>query len=168
MPQSDFETSMNSVESEEEKQTFKKWYKLDTNTEPTSYILRPITDHIPNINSEKWTDRQEAMNLWRTESRKIVETFKKILGQEQRDKYLSTGKFLLIYSDRWHHTHYIFHISFRRRNSQHSFGRFTTSEKMYLGTEKIYTSSSSGRRRKCSSRRKSSATSKRHRLEASR
>lgn len=90
MPQSDFETSMNSVESEEEKQTFKKWYKLDTNTEPTSYILRPITDHIPNINSEKWTDRQEAMNLWRTESRKIVETFKKILGQEQRDKYLST------------------------------------------------------------------------------
>ncbi|XP_076370647.1 NACHT and WD repeat domain-containing protein 2-like isoform X1 [Tachypleus tridentatus] len=86
----DFESFKSNIESEEKKQLFEKWYFLDENANPLSYILCPISEHLPCLLEELQDTRLEAINEWRKESKEMLETLYAVLGEEEKSKYLIT------------------------------------------------------------------------------
>ncbi|XP_076370649.1 NACHT and WD repeat domain-containing protein 2-like isoform X3 [Tachypleus tridentatus] len=87
----DFESFKSNIESEEKKQLFEKWYFLDENANPLSYILCPISEHLPCLLEELQDTRLEAINEWRKESKEMLETLYAVLGEEEKSKYLITS-----------------------------------------------------------------------------
>ncbi|XP_053200934.1 NACHT domain- and WD repeat-containing protein 1-like isoform X2 [Panonychus citri] len=58
---------------ESTKQLIEKWYYKDSNQEPTSYVLHPISKHLPCFKSHSSDERKKALESWYNESKVIID-----------------------------------------------------------------------------------------------
>ncbi|XP_076472592.1 NACHT domain- and WD repeat-containing protein 1-like [Babylonia areolata] len=68
METSEFEKILTAVSFEEVKQLLTKWFKKDDNAVPPTYVLQPISSHLPDFLSNEKSLRSEAANQWWEES----------------------------------------------------------------------------------------------------
>ncbi|XP_076338037.1 NACHT domain- and WD repeat-containing protein 1-like [Tachypleus tridentatus] len=86
----DFRSVVGKLDSLEKKELFEKWYFLDENANPPSYILRLVSKHLPGILKESLDAKLEAIDQWRRETREMLESLNMTLGEKEKSKYLST------------------------------------------------------------------------------
>lgn len=83
---------MESVESEEDRDLFKKWYKLDPVSSPMVYVLQPIVAHHPGMGGEDPVERGECTRRWKEEAQRMIEVLGNILPDGQKQKNLTSGE----------------------------------------------------------------------------
>ena len=66
---SEFNQLLSAVNKDDDIALLKKWFWLDENLVPPTYILQPITDLLPHYNNQNVTkeERSEASNQWWTD-----------------------------------------------------------------------------------------------------
>lgn len=82
---------MESVESEEDRNIFNKWYELDAKASPMIYILQPVIKHYPDVASEDPAARKIATLHWKEEAEKMISILSNILPDGQKQKNLTSG-----------------------------------------------------------------------------
>ncbi|XP_015912569.1 NACHT domain- and WD repeat-containing protein 1 isoform X2 [Parasteatoda tepidariorum] len=90
VPKPHFESGMESVESEADKELFNKWYKLDSVASPMVYVLQPVIKYYPGISGEDPTERGNCMKQWKEEAERMITVFGNILPDGQRQKCLTS------------------------------------------------------------------------------
>ncbi|KAK7479964.1 hypothetical protein BaRGS_00028791, partial [Batillaria attramentaria] len=60
----EFDLLMNAISSEPAKELLKKWFRLDGNAVPPTYILQPISSQYPDFLSNEEAARKQAANQW--------------------------------------------------------------------------------------------------------
>ncbi|KFM57174.1 NACHT and WD repeat domain-containing protein 1, partial [Stegodyphus mimosarum] len=90
LPKPHFESGMESVENEEDKELFYKWYKLDSKASPMVYVLQPVITHYPAMAGEDISERKNATNKWKEEAQKMITIFGNILPDGQKQKNLTS------------------------------------------------------------------------------
>ncbi|KAL0276683.1 UNVERIFIED_CONTAM: hypothetical protein PYX00_004199 [Menopon gallinae] len=83
----DFEMALSQAE---DKDSLKKWYKLDSNAQPPCYRLQPVASHIPGFKENSWEMRERALEEWRSEIERTLTAMIKVFSEELRDTYLTT------------------------------------------------------------------------------
>lgn len=90
LPKPHFESGMESVENEDDKNLFNKWYQLNAQASPMVYVLQPIIRHYPDMAGEDPTARKTATDLWKEEADKMISIFSNILPDGQKQKNLTS------------------------------------------------------------------------------
>ena len=74
-----------------------RWYCLDTNAIPASYILQPIVTHIAQYGSTNEDDHKKACSEWSDVEDKIGDILWKYSDYEFQTVYLRSGKSITQY-----------------------------------------------------------------------
>ncbi|GIX76385.1 NACHT and WD repeat domain-containing protein 2 [Caerostris darwini] len=90
LPKPHFESGMESVETDDDKELFKKWYILDSVASPMVYVLQPVIKNYPAIAGEDPSEREKCMNQWKEESQKMITILGNILPDGQKQKNLTS------------------------------------------------------------------------------
>lgn len=98
IPSTEFEELLSSMTDQEEKAVLETWFKCDMNAVPPTYVLQPISSHIPDhlcrdvkqrkLALQQWNQVfEQIQNILRREARKLFED----RGEEQLHKYFMSG-----------------------------------------------------------------------------
>jgi len=98
IPSTEFEKLLGNITDQEEKAVLETWFKCDMNTIPPTYVLQPVSSHIPDHLCRDAKQRNLALQQWnqvfsqiqgilRREARKMFED----QDEEQLLKYFMSG-----------------------------------------------------------------------------
>ncbi|CAL1279491.1 unnamed protein product [Larinioides sclopetarius] len=90
LPKPHFESGMESVETDDDKELFRKWYKLDSVASPMIYVLQPVVKNYPAVAGEDPEERDKFMKLWKEESQRMITILGNILPDGQKQKNLTS------------------------------------------------------------------------------
>ena len=107
----DFDSILNKA-TDSDKELLSKWYKLDPDCVPPTYILQPISMHIAKygdmVASED--EQDEATGQWIQTQNQIAEVFHQVADNDIAAKYLISSKscflYFLLYSNSFHSNEY--------------------------------------------------------------
>ncbi|KAL5016270.1 hypothetical protein ScPMuIL_005859 [Solemya velum] len=88
---SEFDLLLQNVPEGEDKKLLQKWFLKDDNVVPPSYVLQSISTHIPDFLSSDSKKRNNAKNIWSTESEKMREALEEasqVLNPKDAQKYI--------------------------------------------------------------------------------
>ncbi|GFS29019.1 NACHT and WD repeat domain-containing protein 2 [Trichonephila inaurata madagascariensis] len=90
LPKPHFESGMESVETDDDKEIFKKWYILDTVASPMVYVLQPVVKNYPAIAGEDPKEREQCTKQWKDEAQRMITILGNILPDGQKQKNLTS------------------------------------------------------------------------------
>ncbi|GFV68155.1 NACHT and WD repeat domain-containing protein 2, partial [Trichonephila clavipes] len=90
LPKPHFESGMESVETDDDKEIFKKWYILDTVASPMVYVLQPVVKNYPAIAGEDPKEREQCTKQWKEEAQRMITILGNILPDGQKQKNLTS------------------------------------------------------------------------------
>ncbi|GFU21337.1 NACHT and WD repeat domain-containing protein 2 [Nephila pilipes] len=90
LPKPHFESGMESVETDDDKELFKKWYVLDSVASPMVYVLQPVVKNYPDIAGEDSKAREQCTKQWKDEAQRMITILGNILPDGQKQKNLTS------------------------------------------------------------------------------
>ncbi|XP_054722622.1 uncharacterized protein LOC129232501 [Uloborus diversus] len=91
LPKPHYESAMELVENEEDKELFHKWYLLDSHASPMVYILQPVIKHYPAFAGEDPAERKKTFLQWKEETERMIVVLGNVLPDGQKQKNLTSG-----------------------------------------------------------------------------
>jgi len=97
----EFEAIFDVVQEESDKELLRKWFLKDENILPTTYVLQPITELLPNYGDQSLSkdERSKASGEWWTAFERMQVVFRQAADQLFKDtpnirwKYYQSGTF---------------------------------------------------------------------------